>query len=366
MNILYIIDSLVGGGAEKLIHDLLPIVSVYHKCSVLLLSMENDKYASELITRGFTVEIIKPNNHCGRIKYITKYIRQNEIDIVHAHLFPVTYYCAVAQLILKKKNIKFVMTEHNTDNRRRHIAAFRPLEKFVYSRYHSVISISDETQKALINWVRPRNASKYITVPNGVPLKEFLDALPLPAEEMVSGFRNDSVLLCMVGSFTEQKNHHFMIQVMEQLPEKYHLLLVGEGTLYNKINELVSKTNLTDRVHFLGFRKDVAEIMKGSDIFVLPSKWEGFGLVAVEAMACGIPVVVTNVPGLSEVVGESGLQVELDDVNGFANAIMSMEEKEKYDMYVKKGLARSKEFDIERMVKSYLYIYSNLLLGDKQ
>ena len=151
-----------------------------------------------------------------------------------------------------------------------------------------------------------------------------------------------------------------MMDVMKQLTAEYKIILLGEGVLEDDIKAYVHDNGLDDRVIFMGFRKDVAEILKTSDIVVIPSLWEGFGLIAVEAMACGKQVVCSNVPGLSEVVGDVGMKVRVGDVDGFLKAIklavgnignMDIESKCK---------EQAGKFDISTMIKGYLNIYKLL------
>src|SRR5699024_9391685 len=106
-----------------------------------------------------------------------------------------------------------------------------------------------------------------------------------------------------------------MIEALSKLDDRYKLLLIGEGPLLSQIQEKVKKMKLEKRVLFLGFRKDIPEVMHTVDLIVIPSKWEGFGLIAAEAMACGIPIVASDVMGLSDVVADCGLKCDCNDVN---------------------------------------------------
>ena len=154
--------------------------------------------------------------------------------------------------------------------------------------------------------------------------------------------------------------------MLKQLPKKYKLLLVGEGELKNEIEQLVERDlSLKDRVVFLGFRKDVSEIIHSSDVFVVPSKYEGFGLVAIEAMACGCPVVASDVAGLSSIVKGYGLLADPQNPESFVKQIRSLEDKSTYDIFSSLSLDRAKEFSIERMSNSYIELYKSLFIEGK-
>ncbi len=360
MNVLYICGSLSGGGAQKLLNDMLPIMAAKDglECELLLVTDKNAKYLQNLTEQGIKITIIPPHftSHLSRLHYIANFMEKNRFDIVHANLFPTFYYCSLIKKI-KQLNIKLFMTEHSTDNRRRHIRLARPLEKWIYSSYDKVICISPETQAALCSWLEDNRKEKFPVIFNGVPIEQYLKALPYNRENVFPGISGNDVLLCMVGSFTNQKNHAFMVEVMKYLPAKYKILFVGEGKLKDGIEKLVCEYNLQDRIKFFGFRMDAVNLMATSDIVVVPSKWEGFGLVAVEAMACGKPVVCSNVPGVAGVIGDAGLASEIEDPVAFANAIIRFEDHDFYKGCSSKAYIRAQQFEIHTMCEEYLKAY---------
>ena len=101
--------------------------------------------------------------------------------------------------------------------------------------------------------------------------------------------------------------------------------------------------------------------MKTADIIVIPSKWEGFGLIAAEAMACGKPIVASNVCGLANIVGDAGITADRFDAREFAKAIMSLEDKNSYLKCSRNAEQRAKHFSIEYMRDGYDYVFEKLL-----
>lgn len=361
LRILFTCDSLIGRGAEKLLNDMLPLLKLNCDCELLILTDENAKYLDSLKQKGIQISII-PNDCRGHIKkifYIMDFIKKGNYDIVHVNLFPFFYYCSIAKKVCNGNFPKLVMTEHNTDNRRRHIQFLRPIEKWIYSSYNAVISINDETQDSLLKWLKPKNKAPFHVVNNGVPINIFLKAERYNRLDLFDGIKDSDILLCMVGAFTEQKNHEMMLNIMLKLPERYKLILIGEGVLEYEIKEKSIKLGIDNRIRFMGFRNDVERLMKTSDIIVIPSKWEGFGLVAVEGMACGKPVVASNVTGLSNVVGDGGIKAS--SIDTFVEAILSLEDGDVYDCYSTNAVCQSKKFGIEKTVDEYLMIYKQLI-----
>lgn len=114
----------------------------------------------------------------------------------------------------------------------------------------------------------------------------------------------------MVARFAEPKDHRTLIEAIEKLPQNYHLILVGEGPLLEQSKKLTTYLSLEDRIHYLGFRSDVYQILKTLDIIVLSSDYEGLSLSALEGMAAGKPFLASNVQGLKELVESTGILFE--------------------------------------------------------
>lgn len=371
MKILHIINKLGSGGAEKLIEESLPLMKNIEgiDINVLLLTDENNVFDQTLKECEINVDIIphkklySPKN----IFYIRKYIIKGKYDIVHVHLFPAFYWVSLAAKLIFKNKPKFVYTEHNTHNRRREKGYLKPVEKFIYNSYDKIISISQQTEDNLIRWLKPKDSKKFIVIENGVDIEKFINAKPYNKSEIDSEFTNDVKLICMVGRFSEQKDQATLIKAMKQIPDNVHLLLIGEGPLKEKNEDLAKEIGIKDRVHFLGFRNDIPRILKTIDIFVLSSNWEGFGLAAVEGMAAGKPVIASDVPGLRDIVKGSGLLFPVGNSDELARKINELVcEKSKYGEISKKCQERAKNYSLERMVEQYIKLYKEIKLEEFQ
>lgn len=367
MNILFINNELSYGGAEKLLNDLLPrLQNDGISCRLLILTRKGEKYIDSLSNNGIVVDVVpETKNHIKRILFIKHYIENNSFDIIHANLFPTTYYISILKRIYGSRFPVVVMTEHSTDNKRRHIKFFRPVERLIYEEYERVISISPQTESKLLEWLKKEKTDQFVVIHNGIPLEQFIHARSYNKNELFEGIENNDVLLCMVGSFKLLKNHALMLDIIENLPEKYKLILAGEGPLLLDIKNLVKERRLHNKVRFLGFRNDIPCIMKSSDMIIIPSKWEGFGLVAAEAMACGKPVVASNVPGLAEVIGEGGLLAESNNKDDFIQKILSLEDKKKLIKVSETAQIKADEYDIEFMKTRYESVYQELVKREK-
>lgn len=368
MKVLHIINNLGSGGAEKLIEEFIPIMNRVNGVSadVLLLTDQNDVFDKKLKENSIQVDIVPSRKIYSPINiyHIRKYVIKGKYDVVHVHLFPAFYWTAIASRLILKDKPKLFFTEHNTYNRRRDKFYFKYIDKYIYSSYHKIISISEKTQENLISWLNPKERSlrNYKVIENGINLNKYKYAEPYLMSELNQNFTQKTNLICMVGRFSEQKDQRTLIRAIKFLPENLHLLLVGEGALIEQNQNYVKELELNHRVHFLGFRYDVERILKSCDIVVLSSHWEGFGLAAVEGMAAGKPVIASNVSGLSEVVEGAGMLFPKGDSEELANIIYSLiMDKEKYERVTRACLSRSTEFSVERMAEGYINAYKESL-----
>ncbi|MDE6537332.1 MAG: glycosyltransferase [Muribaculaceae bacterium] len=168
----------------------------------------------------------------------------------------------------------------------------------------------------------------------------------------------------MVACMDYPKDPLTVIKSLDFTPENVHLVFIGDGNLVESMKSEVNNMGISDRVHFLGLRSDVPELLKGCDVGVLSTKWEGFGLVAAEYMAAGLPVLVTNVEGLREVAGDRDSLFEYQDYKELGEKITRLATDAGYYNEKKEHSSRqAKLFSAETMNKSYLKQYQDILLG---
>lgn len=367
MKVLHVINNLGSGGAEKLVEESVPLINRKGiKVDVLLLTDCNNVFEGKLKESGvkvITLHLRKPYNPVN-IFYIKKCIIKGEYDIVHAHLFPTIYWVSIASKLMFNDRPKFVMTEHSTFNRRRERSYLKHLEKFIYSSYDSIISISQQAQDNLKLWLKPKQnkLGKFIVIKNGVDIDKFKTAIPYKKSEICSQFTEDTRLISMIGRFSEAKDQPTLIKAMQRLPSNTHLLLVGEGPFIQQNKNLAKEIGVSSRVHFLGFRNDVDRILKTSDIIVLSSHWEGLSLASIESMASGKPFIASKVPGLEEVVGGYGLLFEEENSEELSKLINELlNNKKLYKQISDRCSDRASDFSINTMTDLLVSTYKMLL-----
>ena len=197
-------------------------------------------------------------------------------------------------------------------------------------------------------------------VPNGIDISVYKNAQPVSKEGLVLKGSNKIVL--MVGRYSYQKDQATIIKAMPLLADDVELWLAGYGETHEKLQDLANTLDVAERVHLLGLRNDVPNLLKASDIVVQSSHIEGFGLAAVEAMAAGKPVIASNVDGLSGVVEGAGLLFEHENAQQLADAISSvLKDKKQYQSLVENGYKRASIYTIETMADRYLKEYNRIM-----
>jgi glycosyltransferase involved in cell wall biosynthesis len=322
MNVLHVINSLGSGGAEKLLTDYLKYENKNKDNNhyLFILSRTKNIFLDELKELDVIVKISKRKSIYNPLQILDlmKFIRETEPQVIHAHLFPTLYFISFISLIYQKS--RFVFTEHSTKNRRMGKRPFRFIENLVYSRYQSIIAISEAVKANLNKWLYNKSPNIHV-VHNGINLGRYKSAKEFDLRKEL-GLKQDSILLVMVARLSDQKDHISVLEALALLPSNYYLLLVGEGPKKNEIIEKANKLELKDRVFLLGFRTDVPELYKSSNLAILYSHYEGFGISALEAIACSIPLVISNTPGMREIVGSYNNVAVASSVDELADKIL--------------------------------------------
>lgn len=361
MKILHFINSLTAGGAERLLVDLVLLMNKKGLQVDVLMIKGGESPFVEKLTASNEIKVmhLTENGNVYNPLHLFKLKKYfEEYDLVHVHLFPSLYWSGITRFFNGKKKYHLVFTEHNTTNRRRDIFLFKFLDKFIYKQFDKIISISNAVDEAL----RLHLGKKYNHIEkiyNGIDLIEIEEAKSYSKKEI--GNEEDDLLIMQVSSFTPQKDQLTLIESLQFLPEQFKLLLVGDGPLRSEHETSVEELGLTNRVSFLGIRKDVPRLLKTVDFVVLSSLFEGLSLASVEGLASGKPFISSNVPGLTEVVENAGLMFTAKNSQELASQIQTLNESPEFkEQIVNQCKERAKIYDIRFMADNYIALYKNL------
>ncbi|MBR1882805.1 MAG: glycosyltransferase [Muribaculaceae bacterium] len=359
MRILHVITSLRTGGAEHLMVDLLPrLRDLGHEVELLIFDGTRTPFYDQLAAAGILIRHFAVGGSVYDPRHIIRLVklwRRERYDIVHTHNTACQLFAAVAAVLC---SVVLCTTEHTTSNRRRGWKWYARVDRWMYSRYRRIVCISDQAEANLRQAIKAPGWPSITTIYNGVDTHRFAEAAPLPAlQAQLAGCKT----AIMVAGFRYQKDHATLIHAFSHLPESYHLLLVGAGEKQQECEALTASLQLQERIHFLGMRTDVPQLLKTADVVVLSSHFEGLSLSSIEGMASGRPFIASDVDGLHEIVAHYGVLFPHGDSAALAQAISRLcENPDEYQAVATRCQQRASQFDISLMATRYHQLYQQL------
>lgn len=356
MRVLHIINSIEIGGAEMLLCDILPELTKRGiNIELFLLKESRNNMVQTLIDNGIKIEI--SNSGMYSLKTIFKIRKKiRSFDIIHSHLFPSQYWAGISTLFLHQRP-RLVTTEHSTSNRRRGKLHWRMLDRFIYSRYDIVTTVSEASRNSLCDWI-PSIKEKNVVINNGIKINNFIRSDNFEGQ---SFFNNNDPIIITVGRLEPAKDHITLFKALRLL-KNVNLLVVGDGSLREDYESFVINEGLRDRVIFLGKRDDIPKLLNSGTVYVQSSRWEGFGLATAESMAAGLPVIVSDIPALREVVGTCGVFFKPGDEIDLSNKISHLiSNSDKITELKEKSREQAEKYNIIKTITGYFELYSNLI-----
>ena len=366
LSVLFLITGLAYGGAETQLVNLATRLKK-RGWEVRVVSMLSPQaFTEELKEAGIPLSTLNMRRGVAdprAVFRLVKILREWRPDIVHSHMIHANLLARVTRLFYKIPVL--ISTAHSIDEggRWREIA------------YRLTDSLADLTtnvsQAAVERYIRVGAApkDKIIFVPNGIDTSRFK-----PDRDTGWRLRNelgiDNYFVWLaVGRFEAAKDYPNMLQAFKMVVDKKQdtlLLLAGQGSLLEETRKLANELDLEDKVRFLGVRRDVPDLMNAADAYVMSSAWEGMPMVLLEAEACGLPVVATDVGGNSEVIlnNKSGYIVPPGDSEALAAAMMkmmSLPEAERRAMGRAGRAHIEANYSLERVVDQWEELYRELL-----
>ena len=293
-------------------------------------------------------------------------VKSNKIDVLHVHYaIPHAYAAYMAKKMLADDGISIpiVTTLHGTDIT---LVGSHPFYKtavtFSINHSDSVTAVSESLKQDTLRLFDIK--TEINVIPNFIDVKK-LDAKEKPCERSLLAPTNDKIIT-HISNFRPLKRIQDVITVFEKISSQVssRLLMVGEGPEKAEAIAYVNKNGLNEKVLFLGNSNEIDKILCYSDLFLLPSEMESFGLVALEAMANEVPVISSNAGGLSEVNkhGVTGFLSEIGDVTSMAeNALKLLLDDDKLKQFKKQAKEQAQLFDIDVVVIQYEAIYQKAL-----
>lgn len=322
----------------------------------------------------FDIPFVRNPFHLQNIKAYRKLkriIKKGQYDVVHCQTPVGGFLGRLAALSSKRKGTKVIYTAHGFHFYKGapliNWLLYYPVERWL-ARYTDVLITINKEDYARAQKFR---AKKVCHVPGvGVDLSKFYpDEQKRESKRKEFGFTENDFVLLSVGELNKNKNHKIILEAIAKLKgtelyEHLHYMICGQGILREQLENWAQQAGIADRVHFLGYHTNVAEIYNCADIFLFPSKREGLGLAAIEAMATGLPIITSNVGGITEysIDGKTGYTFNCDDIDGFANAIVKLEK----DIFLRQKMGEynrfaAQKYDIQYAKKITGKIYTEII-----
>lgn len=293
-------------------------------------------------------------------------IDREKLDILHVHYAMPHAISAILARDIANHKVKIVTTLHGTDITVLGIdKTFKRMIAYGIEESDAVTAVSHDLVNQTIRQLQVKK--KIDVIYNFVNEKEYFKKERGFIKNQY-GIDSDDKVIIHISNFRKVKRIQDVIYTFSIIQEnvKSKLILVGDGPELQTAFEVVNKLNLKNKVLFLGKQKNISDLLSISDIKLLMSEQESFGLVLLEAMACEVATIGTNVGGIPEVIshGETGYVVELGDTKAAANyAIHLLKDEDLLKKFSKQGLNRVQSlFHSEEIVNQYIALYKKLLI----
>jgi len=294
-------------------------------------------------------------------------VKLYKIEVLHVHYaIPHAYAGYMAKQMLKDEgiDIPMVTTLHGTDiTLVGNHPFYKPAVTFSINKSDFVTSVSQSLKEDTLKLFNIKNEIQVI--PNFIELDKIKKEDKSPCQRSVMA-NDEERIITHISNFRKVKRIPDIIaifnKIQKEIPAK--LMMVGEGPEKEKAEHLCRELGIQDKVIFFGNSNEIDTILCQTDLFLLPSKTESFGLVALEAMACGVPVISSNAGGLPEVNkdGFSGYLSEVGDVDSMANnALKILRNQTDLDQFKKNALINAQQFDIKKILPLYEDLYQRAI-----
>jgi glycosyltransferase involved in cell wall biosynthesis len=361
------------GGTEQVIRQLvenMPIDSVEHH--IFCLDGEIKELGKLLIAKGFKIHSYqrKKGFDWSLVWHLKRLITQEKYDVLHCHQYTPFVYGVIASIF---NSSKVIFTEHG----RFYPEVIKPKRKYINPILSfftdKITAISNATAKAVVDFeYMPKHKVKVVY--NGLKLnvdelkqthtvESLRDFLKVPKSAFIFG---------TIARLDPIKNHIMLIRAFAELCKNHnnlYLVIIGDGPMMNELRMLIADLNIENNIVLTGFIVEPQKYLLVMDVFLLPSFSEGTSMTLLEAMACGIAPIVTNVGGNPEIVENdvSGLIVENDDQSGLESAMLKLLIDKDVRLKLSGGAVKrfNGTFKENHMVNNYMKIYCDLT-GCKQ
>lgn len=296
-------------------------------------------------------------------KQLVKLIKEENIDYIHCNT-PIGG--LLGRLAGKKCNVKRVIYEaHGFHFYKgapiKNWLIYYPIEKWLAKKTNAIITINKEDYERAKRFKLKNNGKIYYVPGVGMDLSQYDipdDVRNIKRNELK--LKNTDIALISMGDLIDRKNYPVAIETIAKLNNaNVHYFICGNGPEKNNLKKLTKKLNIDNNVHFLGFRTDIKELLKASDIFLFTSKQEGLPRSLMEAMASGLPCIASRIRGNTDLIENSNCGFLCNSIDDYINVIKKIISIGDMSIYKKSSLERIKAFDLATVTNYLKDVYNH-------
>ena len=302
-----------------------------------------------------------------QIPVLNKFLKREKFDIVHVHTETGGFMLRLSCLIQSKCNTKFVYTPHGMSfwkgSSLKSQLVYRPLERWICSAMDMNLGMNMEEVENLEQW--NKRTAHYV---HGVGLDVARMQNPVRSREQMReefGLTESDKFIASIGELDDNKNHITVIKALATLGRKdFKYVVCGVGPNKNMLLAEAERTGLKDNVILAGYRSDIPDVLNAADIFVFPSFHEGMPVSALEAMACGLPIICSEIRGNVDIIreGDNGYLFQPSDVETLARKLeYLLDDAEKRKIMGLKNKENVKDFSLDSVTEELKRIYKSVL-----
>lgn len=297
------------------------------------------------------------------VRQVRTHILKHRIDILHTHGYKTD---VLGLLATFRTDCKIITTPHGwSTNAGVKLKIYETLDRVAYLFFDAIVPLSEDLYDGLQSFSSLR--SKVRLIPNGIDLSE-IDEVSNIAHDICRWKNDGCFVIGYIGQLIPRKGVDILLKAVAELEStNWRLAIVGDGHAQAELSRLARDSGLGDRVSFYGFRRDRLSFLKGCDIFVLPSRLEGVPRCVMEAMACNVPIVASDIPGCRDLVkhGTTGLLFRPDCADELREMVMRLLSDGALRAQLASSARRTveEEWSAATMAKRYLALYGELING---
>lgn len=363
--VLHIVGKMDRAGAETMLMNLYRQIDRNRiQFDFITFSNGQGDYDDEIISLGGRVLPIIASNPLTRMSKLTTFLRAHpEYQIVHAHMLLSN---AFHLLAAKKAGVKHrISHSHNTSY------AKTGLVNRIYEKGSLLINRNLSTHKIACGNLAAQylfgSTNDVLILPNAVDVDEMIKtsevSLNYIADNFLNTTKNLGIKILQVGRLNKVKNHDFTLEIAKELKKRkviFTILIVGQGPLEDQLKSKVIKEGLENHVLFLGVRSDITELMSSADFMIMPSLYEGFPVVLVEAQAVGLPSIISDKISSEVDLGLDLVEfLPLTDMNKWADKLVTSKISKTNSKQIKSTL-KARGFDAKQNALRLQELYSGI------